>query len=461
MRPEFVTNDSDDACTLSTAYGFTPDDWQSDVMSTWLGRDKYGRWASSSCGLLVPRQNGKNGCYDIRELFGLTVLGEKILHTAHQQKTATKAFKNLADAFKHPDLAKLLDGDPKTALGREGIYLKNGGSIEYIARTRSSGRGFTVDLLVCDEAQEMDDDQMEALKSTNSAAPSGNPQTIFGGTPPGTRSPAEVFGRLRNEAISLSNSRLSWMEWSVEEIGDITDKSRWFATNPALGKRISIGAVEDELSLFSPDGFARERLGWWPKQSVASAIEESAWSALKTSSPPTEGKKAYGIKFAPDGSVVALAVALKPREGKPHVEVIDHRSMSSGNRWLVDWLTDRWKEASVIVIDGKSGAENLVNALNANKVASKVICLPKVGDVITACTTLLNDINEMSFTHFDQPALNMAATNARKRPIGDRGGWGWGGINDVDVTPLEAVSLALWGVKTSKRDPTRKQKVAF
>ena len=42
--------------------------------------------------------------------------------------------------------------------------LKNGGSIEFIARSKSSGRGFTVDVLVCDEAQELTDEQMEAIQ---------------------------------------------------------------------------------------------------------------------------------------------------------------------------------------------------------------------------------------------------------------------------------------------------------
>ena len=36
-----------------------------------------------------------------------------------------------------------------------------GGAIEFIARSRGSGRGFTVDDLVCDEAQELTDEQLD------------------------------------------------------------------------------------------------------------------------------------------------------------------------------------------------------------------------------------------------------------------------------------------------------------
>lgn len=59
-------------------------------------------------------------------------------------------------------------------------------------------------------------------------------------------------------------------------------------------------------------------------------------------------------------------------------------------------------------------------------------------------------------THLDDPALNLSATTATRRAIGSRGGWGWGGDNS---TPIEAASLALWGAKTSKRNPARKLRI--
>lgn len=43
---------------------------------------------------------------------------------------------------------------------------------------------------------------------------------------------------------------------------------------------------------------------------------------------------------------------------------------------------------------------------------------------------------------------------AVKRPIA--GGFGFGGDNSL---PVEACALALWGAKTSRRDPTRKMKI--
>ena len=114
-------------------------------------------------------------------------LGEKFLHTAHEVKTARKAFLRIASFFEnarqYPELVALVKEIRKTN-GQEAIVLSNGGSCEFIARSKGSGRGFTVDVLVCDEAQDLTDEELAALLPTISAAPLGNPQVIFTGTPP-------------------------------------------------------------------------------------------------------------------------------------------------------------------------------------------------------------------------------------------------------------------------------------
>jgi phage terminase large subunit-like protein len=191
-----------------------PDEWQRFVLEDWLARGgKGGKFASLTCGLSVPRQNGKNAILEMRELFGIVQLGEKFLHTAHEVKTARKAFIRLASFFenerKWPELAELVK-DIRRTNGQEAIVLTNGGSVEFVARSKGSGRGFTVDVLVCDEAQELSDDALEALMPTTSASPQQNPQWIFTGTPPGPTANGEVFSRTRDDALSGKSSRLCW-----------------------------------------------------------------------------------------------------------------------------------------------------------------------------------------------------------------------------------------------------------
>ena len=79
--------------------------------------------------------------------------------------------------------------------------------------------------------------------------------------------------------------------------------------------------------------------------------------------------------------------------------------------------------------------------------------------MIASATRFFNAVKEEEVTHFDQAPLNDSATHAIKRNIGKDGGWGWGSNGDSDSTPIEAASLAYWGVVTTKRNPGRKTKL--
>ena len=118
--------------------------------------------------------------------------------------------------------------------------MKSGARVKFLARTRNGGRGQHGDLLIIDEAQEIDDTAQSSFLPAISA--SANPQTIYTGTPPGSDVTADVFKKIRQKALSRK-SNIAWFEYSVPEIGDVTDKKRWAMTNPALGRRIRITTV--------------------------------------------------------------------------------------------------------------------------------------------------------------------------------------------------------------------------
>lgn len=459
LEPKYKYTDGKDASELAAAYGLAPFEWQQDILDSWLGRDKNDKYTATSCGLSVPRQNGKNAVLEMRELYGLTCIGEKILHTAHQVKTVKKAFQRLASFFdnprEYPELAEMVVQIRRTN-GEEAIHLVNGGSIEFSARSRSAARGFTVDVVVFDEAQELTDDQFEAIMSTMAAAPLGNRQLIYTGTPPSPSSPGEVFPRVRSIALSGDDKRQAWHEWSVESIGDVSDRSRWYETNPSMGILLDEQFTETEHRQMSEDGFARERLGWWMSTNQSVVISQSEWNAIASDNPPTEGRLAFAVKFSPDGANVALAGCRVPDEGIPHVELIEYCSMNKGITWLADWLIERKDNTAVMVIDGKSHADELVAQLKNGGVSKRAIVLPTTADVIASSTRFLSAVREKRVTHFDQSALNKAISECKKRPVGKSGGWSWGGIADADSSPVEAVSYAYWGDITTKRRPGRK-----
>ena len=464
IEPERVATDGPDAALLMSEYGCVLDEWQQAVIDCWLGKDESGRYSVTSAGLALPRQNGKNVCIEAREFFGLVINGEKILHTAHQVRTSKKSFRRLASMFtdtKHPEITDVVKNIRYTN-GEEQIELDNGGLIEFSARSRQAARGFDgISLVVFDEAQELTDDQVEAIMATLSASTTGTRQILYTGTPPYPGCPGEVFRRRRTVCTTEPGKHDCWHEWSVEakSIDDINvgDSTLWYMTNPALGIRLEEEFTAEEFRSMSADGFARERLGWWApvaSQLIDYAIPEDLWDASKSMDPKPEGKTAYGIKFAPDGSEVCLCGAVIPENGPARISLIERKPTGLGTQWLADWLNERYTKASCVVIDGKNGVDVLVDKITGTWKYKGSVIRPSVKDVIAAVSLVIDKLNEKTLTWYGpQEMLRDSAVSASKRAIGNGGGWGFGGD---DSAPIEACALALWGAKTCKRDPNRK-----
>ena len=465
VEPDRVGTDADDAALLMAEYGNQLDPWEKLIIDCWLGTDKAGHYTMTSGGLSVPRQNGKNVCLEARELFGLVAKGERILHTAHQVRTSKKSHRRLAAIFtdkRHPELTDLVDHIRYTN-GEEAIELKNGGMIQFSARSRQAARGFDgISLVIFDEAQELTDDQVEAIMATLAASATGTRQLIYTGTPPYPGCPGDVFKRRRDTCLNNPGQHDAWHEWSpaaksLDEI-NLQDTTIWYMCNPSLGIRLTEEFTGEELRSMSPDGFARERLGWWAperQEAVEHAITPELWDACSSTELKPEGKTAFGVKFSADGSEVCLCGAVIPEEGPARISLIERRLTGLGTQWLADWLNARYKTTSCVVIDGKNGADVLVDKLTGTWKLKGSVIRPKTGDITAAAGMLMDGLIEQTLTWYEkQPALRDSALSATKRNI--RGGWGFGGEDSI---PIEACSLALWGAKTSKRNPGKKARI--
>lgn len=453
VAPKYDETDAPDAFRVLKSGDLILDDWQYDVLSDWMAL-KLGRWVCRTCGGSVPRQNGKTGLVQGRAEAGMILYNENVVYTSHLQKTSTETFEEMAVFFDTPLLRKYVK-DIKTALGREQIILKSGAKVKFLARTRNGGRGQHGDLLIFDEAQELDEDQQASFLPAISA--SRNPQTIYVGTPPDPNAAGTVFRSIRSKATSGDTTSTAWFEYSVSEIGNVHDVDRWVATNPALGNRILLSTIEGECEQMSPDTFARERLGWWSPIAVKKdyAIPAAVWDACKSDDLKPEGKTAYGVKFSADGSEVSLCGAVIPNGGKARVSLIDRRRTGSGTQWLADWLNERYMKASCVVIDGRNGVDVLVDKIAGTWKIKDSIIRPSTKEMIASVSMLTDALNEQTVTWYSQQeALRESAVTAIKRPIG--GGWGFGGENS---SPIEAAALALWGAKNSKRNPYRKMRI--
>lgn len=451
--PDYDYTDGPDAVRILAAAGLIVDPWQSEVLNDWMGKDDGGMWTAPTCGLSVPRQNGKTCDVSGRATSGAIMYGEWIIYTAHLQKTATETFLEIKGLFESKGLTKYVK-EIKNALGREQIFLKNGGRIQFVARTRNGGRGLHGDCLIVDEAQEITDAQLASFLPALSA--SANPQVIYLGTPPDENCDGTTFRRVRDK--SKTERKIAWTEFGANEIGNVSDRKRWAAANPALGRRIKESTIESECAQMAPDTFARERLGWWSpviKEAVDYAIDHEAWARCKSGELKPAGKTAYGVKFSPDGSEVCLCGAVIAPNKSVRVSLIERKPMSHGTRWLADWLNERYTKACCVVIDGRNGADLLAERIAPVWKSKISIIRPSVKDVIAAASYLIDAVTEEKLTWYElQEDLDNSAVSAVKRPIA--GGFGFGGENSL---PLEACALAMFGVKTCKRDPSKKMRL--
>lgn len=483
QEPTFSTvggwaySDGDYAAGMFRGYGADFYGSQELELRAFLARNADGSYAAKTICVSKPRQNGKSFAARFYAIWMAAIEGRRVLFSAHHGKTVRKMFKEIKSFVEStPDLAAMLvpGAGFYNAAGSEGVYFADergraAGMVEFQTRTASAARGETYQVVIVDEAQELTDEQLEAIKPTTLAASEageadGGPQMVYLGTPPGPKCPGTVFRDLHDRAHAGRLASAWWMEWAATAVPDMADRAAVmelvYLTNPAMGRRIRESTMLDAMDTMRPDGFARECLGWWDERRGAERpIPGADWDACREPLPPADGLLVYAAKFSPDGSRCAIAVCLRPAEGAPHVEVAESRSLGGGVDWAVEWLASRRGRAAEIVVDGKSGAQELRERLLAAGVPGRMVCEPSSGDVAAACSSFANAVKERRVTHFGQPDLDASAKACGKRRIGSGGGWGFEDAEGADASLVEACSLAYWRAMNTKRNPGRKLRI--
>ena len=455
--PEYVSSTGREAVELAAMAGLDLDPWQRFVLEHALGELPDGRWAAFEVGLEVPRQNGKGGVLEARELAGLFLLGERlIVHSAHEFATAEEALERMVALIEGcPDLSRRVKA-VKRSHGQEGIYLTNGQRLRYRTRTKGGGRGFTADCVILDEAMVLPEAFIGALMPTLSARP--NPQLWYTGSAVDQEVMEHgiVFARLRERALRGEDPRMAYFGWSApfdfpdEVTADAAaDPGVWAQANPALGIRIDPEHVAAEQRSMDPRTFAVERLGvgdWPSTEAGEQKLPEAKWRACEDPESKPLDPVCFAFDVTPDRSAAAIAASGFRRDGLHHIEVVEHKR---GTGWVVKRLTELAARHRPVGVkcDGSGPAASLIPELEEAGVQVEVV---NAREHAQACGLLYDTVEQGRLRHLATPELEAAVRGAVTRPLG--AAWAWSRkTSTVDISPLVACTLALWGSVSAGR----------
>jgi hypothetical protein len=459
------TSWADDCIELAASAGLILDPWQRLVLRYALSVRPNDTWAAFEVALIVSRQNGKNGILEARQLAGLFLFGERLqLHTSNKFNASIEAFVRIRELITNTDALRKRVKRMPTSHGDEGIELfgkargggDTGARLKFMARGSGSGRGFSGDTIYFDEAYLLASQEIAAMLPTMSAKP--NPQLWY--TSSAGWEISTQLGAVRNRGIAGVDSRLAFMEWSVDESNyDIEDRAGWAQANPALGIRITEDFVAAELDAMrsEPQTFARERLGvgQWPTSAESwSVIPKKVWDELTTEVALVD-PFVLALDVTPDRSRTSIAAAGLNTDGHTQVELIAH---ASGTSWAVDHLREVLSNhprcRGVVVSPRGPGGSLLpdVREMLEKVRKEKLLLTPSAMDEAQACSGLYDAATDsMSLRHRGQAPIAAALAGARQKHLSE-GAWTWNRKSiTVDISPVWAITLAKWGHETAPK----------
>lgn len=428
---------------LAASVGLALDEAQRLILEGALAERHDGSWSASQVAVIQPRQNGKTALLAAVALGALFLFREPLtIWTAHRFSTALESWRMMRDLVTGSDhLRRRVKGVRRTTFGGGEVELTDGSRVIFLSRSAgASGRGFSGDRLFLDEAFDLTDDDLAALLPALSARP--NHQVWFASSAPKAHS--EVLRRLCMSGRK-GDPGLAYFEWCAADEAASDDRSAWAQANPAFGPRITQDTILGELRSMSEEDFRRERLGIW-REDLAGAwqvIPEAAWAAAQVGRFRLADPVALAADVTPDRTWSAIAVAGRLEHGGRGVELIDHRP---GVGWVIERLAelDRKHQPCVTVTSDRALAD-------AAEQAGLKVYRAGAGDMASAANMLHDGIagSAPDVRHLPDEDLTAAVAGATKRQLGD--GWAWDRRSmSINICPLVASSLALWGLGTPR-----------
>jgi hypothetical protein len=452
--PPWAASGGDKAAVLAQMTGQELDPWQHRVLQGALGQNASGRFSAPEVGIVVPRQNGKTVLIEVAILSGIYLQHLQVVYTAHLMATSRRTRMRIQQLIEStPDLEREVK-QIRISNEEQSIELKSGARVDFVARSASTARGWSGDMVFMDEAFAVADDHIGALMPIMFARP--NWQIWYASS--AGKPTSHVLRRIRQRGID-GDPGLAYYEWSVDEEtykrnpdGVAANPEFWAKANPSFGIRITAETLQLAQRSMDDVEFAREVLGIWDDPRGAPVIDPLAWARLMDLGSRITGSMVFALDVAPMLESGSIGVAGYRDDDLVHVEItsrdgqLDHRP---GVDWMIEravQLNNEWQPAAWILDPAGPAGALLVDLRDAGIEP----VLVNARELAQACGSVLAAANVSPSTsplrHLGQLDLDEAVRAAKRRDIGD-GGWAWGRrATEQDISPLVAVTLAFHGL---------------
>lgn len=396
-------------------------------------------------GVSVARQNGKTLLVVIRIAMELIRPNRTVVYTAQDRNYARRQWEKHVDLLMSiPAFAQEVRGSPVKANGRETLTMRNGSQYMIVTPNEDAARSLTVDLAIIDEAYAQRSlAVIGGLTPTMITRPSAQLWILSNA---GTFSSVlfKHYTERGRASIDEPRSRMCWFEWAAADAAELLDPEAWADANPALGLPGGplLSALEGELLDGGEATFRREYMNQWVDLGALAGVDAVAWAACFDPAPPP-GDIWLALDITPERDWGALVAAGELSPGRTAIEVLEH---TADIQHLVSRTVEVAKRHNAtVVLDRPSPAGACIPALERADVPVALVAIP---DVQRACGEFHDAAIAGLIAHAGDPRLTDAVLGATKRQIGD--GWVWNRRAGVDITPLNAATLARWGAVTAR-----------
>lgn len=228
-------------------------------------------------------------------------------------------------------------------------------------------------------------------------------------------------------------------------------------SHPGIGWTTPLEAIEDDWGTPAMrKNFAAEILSLFGSEGSNTALlSQPKWlaSALPLDAAGSVAPKRFSFVpvVNPTATAAAIGVAWLGADKLVHVGLLHHQIGVQGFGKKV--LTLSRKHKRTVTYDGGNAATSVEIQQLREARPKPVERVLVTRDIAKAAVHLTNLLNQDRLRHHDQPELNAAVEIAVKRPIGQYGGWGFGGPKgreDYDIVGLEAVAMAAYVLDQEK-----------